>query len=62
MREKTKQNHLARRQGGGGEVVLMSEIILTVSCANHPRLQNPCLFLSDAFFSVSLVLVQSRQC
>ena len=49
-------------RGGEGEVVLMSEIILTVSCANHPRLQNPCLFLSDAFFSVSLVLVQSRQC
>ena len=30
----------------------MSKIILYISSANHPWLQNPCLFLSDAFFMV----------
>ena len=39
---------------------VMSRIILYISSANHPRLHNPCLFLSDAFFSVSLVLDQSQ--
>ena len=38
----------------------MSKIILYISSANHPRLHNPCLSLSDAFFSVSLVLDQSQ--
>ena len=62
MREKTKQNHLVRRgEGGGGGAlggrIVMSKIILYISSANHPRLHN---FLSDAFFSVSLVLDQSQ--
>ena len=45
------------REGGKDGRIVMSKIILYISSANHPRLQNPCLFLSDAFFSVRPVPV-----